>query len=420
MIKKKVVGYFLVIAIFTFFSGNLFAKTKITMLHVNAIPAVDQIWENARQSFNKKYSEYEVELRFLENEAFKAKLPTLLQSKARPDIFYSWGGGNFQQRVRDGLLKDITALSGNLVKKLPEGALNAYRYEGKLYGAPRDVSQVGFWYNKKLFAQAGVKAESIKTWDDFLNTVKKLKAAGITPIAAGGADKWPVHFYWSYLVMRIGGFKAFNDAMNSRGDGFKSPAFVKAGHEFKRLVDLKPFQKGFMAANYGKAAGYFGDYKAAMHLMGNWDISVHRDASVTKKGVVDADLGFLNFPAVKGGKGSATSTLGGITGWVVSKGASNGAVKWLEVLLDLETQKHEAAGGHVITVANGSAAYLKNPHLKQIAQNITNSDWHQVFFDQALGSDVGGVINNVSAELASGDITPEEAAERVQEAWEMR
>ena len=45
---------------------------------------------------------------YLENEAFKQKLPTLLQSEQRPDIFYSWGGGNFQTRVDAGLLKDVT------------------------------------------------------------------------------------------------------------------------------------------------------------------------------------------------------------------------------------------------------------------------------------------------------------------------
>ena len=38
---------------------------------------------------------------------------------------------------------------------------------------------------------------TIKTWDDLLAAVKKLKAAGITPLVVGGADKWPLHFYWT-------------------------------------------------------------------------------------------------------------------------------------------------------------------------------------------------------------------------------
>ena len=37
---------------------------------------------------------------------------------------------------------------------------------------PFEVGEVVFYYNKKLFEKAGVKAEDIKTWDDFLDAVK--------------------------------------------------------------------------------------------------------------------------------------------------------------------------------------------------------------------------------------------------------
>ena len=59
---------------------------------------------------------------------------------------------------------------------------------------PFDTGAVPIFYNKKLFDKAGVKAEDIKSWDDFLAAVKKLKAAGITPIVVGAGEKWPMHF----------------------------------------------------------------------------------------------------------------------------------------------------------------------------------------------------------------------------------
>ena len=43
-------------------------------------------------------------MQFLENEAFKAKLPTLLQSNDAPDFFYSWGGGVLKQQSETGTL----------------------------------------------------------------------------------------------------------------------------------------------------------------------------------------------------------------------------------------------------------------------------------------------------------------------------
>ena len=80
-----------------------------------------------------------------------------------------------------------------------------------------------------------MKAEDIKTWDDFLGAVKKLKAAGITPIVVGAGEKWPMHFYYSYLVMRIGGEHALADAKAGKDGGFKNATFVEAG---KRLREL--------------------------------------------------------------------------------------------------------------------------------------------------------------------------------------
>jgi len=40
----------------------------------------------------------------LENEAFKTKLTTVMQSGTPPDIFQSWGGGGHEFTITAGLL----------------------------------------------------------------------------------------------------------------------------------------------------------------------------------------------------------------------------------------------------------------------------------------------------------------------------
>ena len=64
---------------------------------------------------------------------------------------------------------------------------------------------------------------AIKTWDDLLAAVKKLKDAGITPIITGGGDKWPMHFYWSHLAMRIGGKDGLRRGAARRGRRLRGP-----------------------------------------------------------------------------------------------------------------------------------------------------------------------------------------------------
>ncbi len=65
-------------------------------------------------------------------------------------------------------------------------------------------------------AKGNVDGDKIKTWDDLLAAVKAIKAAGVTPIVVGGADKWPLHFYWTHLAVRVGGKPAFEAALKRR------------------------------------------------------------------------------------------------------------------------------------------------------------------------------------------------------------
>ena len=177
-------------------------------------------------------------------------------------------------------------------------AIDAFKVDGKAVGVPFDQGVVSFFYNKKLFEKAGVKAEDIKSWDDLLAAVKKLKAAGITPISVGAGEKWPMHFYYSYLVMRIGGEHALADAKAGKDGGFKSATFVEAGKRLRELAALEPFQPGYLTTKHAESTGIFGDGKAAMELMGEWFIGMQAPTSASGKGQPEEDIGIFSFPIV--------------------------------------------------------------------------------------------------------------------------
>ena len=67
------------------------------------------------------------------------------------------------------------------------------------------------FYRKDLFEKAGITGEP-KTWDEFLDACKKLKAAGIAPIAVAGRDAWTLAGWFDYLDLRING-NAFHEQL---------------------------------------------------------------------------------------------------------------------------------------------------------------------------------------------------------------
>jgi raffinose/stachyose/melibiose transport system substrate-binding protein len=301
------------------------SQTVLRWLHIDTDPAMGALYEQTARDFEAKHAGVKVVVQLLENEAYKAKLPTLLQSPERPHIIHTWGGGVMQAQVRAGVLHELDAsLRGAWGNSFVPSALGAFRYQDKGWGVPSQMSQVGFYYNRALFAKAGVSADALKTWPQYLDAVKKLKAA---PIIAGGGDKWPLHFYWTHLALRIGGKPAFEAAQRGEIGGFGGEVFVQAGERMKELIELKPFQPGWQAVAGPASYGQFGDGRGAMTLMGNWVVPQQSIYAANRKGLAEAEMGWFAFPTIPGGRGDPRETLGGVHGWLLTAGSPPLAVE---------------------------------------------------------------------------------------------
>jgi raffinose/stachyose/melibiose transport system substrate-binding protein len=394
------------------------ADVTIRLLHVDQNPDTGVFFNELARRFESTHPGVKVEIQYLENESYKKKLTTLLQSPDRPNILYSWGGGVLRDQIKAGVLEDLSApMDAPWRERFMPAALQAYTVNDKIYGIPAQSSQAGFFYNKDLFSKAGVDPASLQTWDGFLGAVKKFQSVGITPIIAGGGDKWPLQFYWSHLAIRIGGEPAFDAALRSDGKGFADETFVRAGQMFKQLAELKPFQPGYLGVSFPQSTGQFGDGKGAMTLMLNSLLGAMKANSANKVGITDDKLGWLAFPTVAGGKGDPSETLGGLNGWLITKGSPPQAVEFMRFFSDLQNQRVAAERGLYVPVVNGTQDAIKRPILRQLADNVARSKYHQLFYDQALGPSVGAVVNDISADLAAGRITPGDAAAAVQAAW---
>jgi raffinose/stachyose/melibiose transport system substrate-binding protein len=374
-------------------------------------------FQGVADEYMKMHQNVTINITILENEAFKAKVTTLMQSGDPPDMFHTWGGGLMSEYAKAGLLRDITrdvkgTAWGN---SLPSGVLGVYQYQGRQYGVPFDAGSVAIWYNKELLSKVGYKTFPT-TWADMLTLVGKLKSAGITPIALGAGDKWPSHFWWSYLAVRLGGKPAFAGVVDGKGS-FNDAPFVKAGQMLKELADMQPFQDGFLAATWPDEAGIIGDGKAAFHLMGQWAPTAEAAYSVSKKGILDKE-GIAAFPAVPGGKGLPTDVFGGGNGFALGKNAPDEAVDFLRFLTNKENNTKYAATGSIIPVTKGADAGLTNMNAKLVKGLVDKATYYQLYLDQFFPPAVGGVVNDSVQTILAGTATPAEAAAAIQRAFD--
>jgi raffinose/stachyose/melibiose transport system substrate-binding protein len=380
--------------------------------HIQNTDPLLPVWKQLADDYKATHPNITFDIQPIENEAFKARLTTVTQAGTPPDLFQSWGGGVLKQQVDAGLVKDLTEAVAPWKDKLLPASLDPYTIDGKIYGVAWDIGMVGFWYNKDLFAAAGITTPPA-TWTEFLDVVKKIKAAGTTPIALAGGAKWPGHFYWSYLAIRVAGLDALAQAAADKS--FDNPDFVTAGERLKELVDLQPFQNGFLGAVYdtpdGQAAT-MGNGKAAMELMGQWAPAVEAEWSSTKKGLGDK-LGFFPFPTVDGGKGSATDAFGGGNGFAVGKDAPPATTDFLKFFLDIESQKKAAATGAVLPTTLGAEAALTDVNQKAVAEALASATGFQLYLDQAFPPAVGTQVNDSVAELIAGKASAEQVTQAI-------
>lgn len=395
--------------------GTASAQTEVRWMHIEANSAYLAVWEEMVERYNAENPDVNVTMSFLENEAFKARLPTLLQSDAAPHLFYSWGGGVLRAQGETGQLMDLTDAmmenDGEWANSYTPASLGGLTFDDSIWAVPYQMGTVSFFYNRDIFEDVGINADDLTDWESFLGAVEQIKDAGYVPLAVGGGERWPVHFYWSYLAMRIGGQEVVDNAKTGAGEGFMHPAFVRAGEELARLGELDPFQPGYLAATWPQTLGYFGDGNAAMILSFQNTHPQQANNAADGVGLSQEQLGRFPFPSVEGGDGEVTDTLGGLNGWAVSAGAPPETLDFLKWFTNEENQRIMAQNQMILPVAIGAEDGVEDALLQESAVQLGASTWHQNYFDQDFGPSLGRVINDISVEIVSDNMSPEESVQ---------
>lgn len=375
-------------------------------------------WEGVATQFEEANPGVDVQITVLENEAFKSQLVTVMQGGNPPDLFQSWGGGPLWAFAEADLVRDISesmdANDGEWRNSFAsEGVLNLWGLGEEQYGAPYNFGPVGMWYNKALVEELGFDPEApYETWDEFLAIVEAAKEAGIAPIAVGESEKWPGHFWFAYLALRLGGGPAYQAAFDRSG-AFTDQPFVDAYQHIADLVEMDAFQEGFLGLGFGDAGGMFERGEAVFHLMGTWDVGF--GPSVCDCEPLGEKRAWATFPVIEGGAGNPTDVFGGGDGFAVGINAPDETIEFLKLITSPEVQEVTSSLWTLPTNVGGEA-YLKDNAYGEVWLNAMGEapvivSFLDQFYPPALGEAVNDTVETVFAQAA----TPEEAAQALED-----
>jgi ABC-type glycerol-3-phosphate transport system substrate-binding protein len=136
-------------------------------------------FEDGFESMKEDYPEYAgVEWEFLpggeETEDLLAKLIVDMAAESwdtMPDAA-EMSTSYVPQLAKAGVLVDLTELIEPYKDHISPAILNGVTWNGSVWAVPWMPNTGMIWYNKEVFDMAGVNAEDIETWDDFIEAGK--------------------------------------------------------------------------------------------------------------------------------------------------------------------------------------------------------------------------------------------------------
>jgi raffinose/stachyose/melibiose transport system substrate-binding protein len=357
--------------------------------------------QNLVTSFENSHPGDKITINFIENQSFKQKIQLAMGAHNEPTIFWSWGGGTLQEYIKAGDVDSLgTTSSATWLSDFLPSSLGAVTYQGQVYGVPIEGTQpVYFFYNKQIFDKYHLTFPT--TWSGLLSTVAKLKSDGVVPISLAEGDQWPGLMYLEYLTDRIGG-PSVADALQSNTPGaWSNPAVTQALTDIQQLVKAGAFQSGYDSLHYSgggsDALVYSG--KAAMQLMGDWDISaiLGSDPSFVKAG----SDGMAPFPTVAGGKGNSADLAGNTASYVaISSNATAAQKKVAEeffstALTSTSYAKAEVGAGEVPVITGASSLFAGqalSSYDTTIYNSVQSAPSFQYSWDQAMTPSVATMM----------------------------
>ena len=380
---------------------------------------ITQIADQYIAEVNPNFS-YEYE--YVSSDDLRTKVATLLSSNDLPDMFAYEAGAPLVDYIDAGKVVNISELlkTYDCESALDPSAVSLLKTlsgTDDIYDLPLGLNVEGFWYNKELFAEAGIENPPA-TWDEFEEDCQKLMDAGIQPLSAGGSDKWGVTRVINAYLVRTAGADAMSKAKSGEAS-YTDEVYVAAAAKVQEWAEKGWFGEGVNTVDMTTAGQMLMNGQSAMFYNGSWFAANLNDTSANKAG--EDGIGFFNVPIADESISSSTEysmNCGNIL--CLSQDKYDEATGWfikyfVEHMGDVAMETQGTVKGYTYTA---SADDIK-PYTQIVLDEIDKATSAFTWFEATLSSEVSSVAQEQVQSLMTGDITAEEYMQLIQDASDL-
>ena len=390
-------------------SANADGKVEIDFFHRWPNEPRKSFYDDKVKEYMEQNPDVHINVDYVLNDAYKEKVRVLVSSDELPDIFTAWSDSfakNLVSSERIMPLNEVIQDDEEWSSKIIDSQFGGFTFDDTTYGIPFTVDGKAFFYNKAIFEENNIEVPT--TYDELLAALDKLQSAGYEqPLVEGLTNTWAISHYLGTIFERVVDPAILDKDYNEETAEFTDQGYIQGLEIFEELT------------------GYMGDvstaidHEAARNMFAAGEVPVLYMQFAEVKMVEEAgdvEFGFFDFPAVEGAAGDPTALTGAPEGWMVSKNAPEETVDFLKFLTSEETAAEFTKTDGQLNAIEGSVTEENvNPTSLEAYELITNASSTAPWFDNAVNINVADIFMRGGQSLATGQTTPEEILNEVQQ-----
>lgn len=350
--------------------------------------------------FKKSHPDINVTFTAHEATAYNTVLTTALAGGAGPDIMHTRSYGSLEQVAAAGYLEPLNDSVDLSTLSADELLGTTLRADGKVYAVPFASQTVLVYVNKDLFETHDVAIPT--NYAEFIAAAKKLKAAGVTPLANGSSAGWTMEIMSGAFMPNVYGKEFFGEVTAGKTD-FEDPRYIEALETFSELKEFMP--NGFEGVDYATMQQLFTAGQAAMFVGGSWEIAGFKKAGV--------NFDIMPAPA-KDGEGMVATFLDG--GYAVNAASENKEAALEFIKFTATTEFAQLLTDKLGNVAAVEGAVSSDPMLQKVAEFHENATPYMMLVAYRFNTPTGStLLQNGLQELFAGKKSAAEVAKEINE-----